>query len=101
MSFVFFLVFAFAAIAILGDFYTTQRGLEAGMTEMNPLNRWLFKKIGLPFTAWLEGIAFVGTALAFVSYSENAATAYCTIVGAWEAYMYFRNKGILNKAKVK
>ena len=95
MYILFFLLYAFGALAILGDVYTTMQGLKKGLKEANPLNRWLFSKLGISLTGFLEGLAYTGIGLVFASYSWAAGAAYCGLVGAVEAWQYFRNKKLL------
>lgn len=99
MSLLFFILCVYGMVAITGDFYTTMLGLDKGLGELNPINRWLFKKIGLQMTAWLEGVGYVFLSLLLANYSLGAASMYCGVLGAFETWMYIRNKNIISKLK--
>lgn len=46
---------ALALFIQVGDYIITVKGItEYGAIESNPLNRWLFKKLGMPVTTFLE-----------------------------------------------
>lgn len=90
-----------AIVTTLGDFYTTMIALQHGFTEMNPLNRWLFKKIGQPLTAFIElaAVLFL-TAILAAKFSVHAAYAYAIGLTAVETVMCVRNYRLLKAAKI-
>jgi len=91
---------AFASVAILSDAYLTMKGLENGFVEGNPLMRWLFKKVGQSFAAFLSGgvVLIVGTAL--TNYGAAPAAAFFSVIGVCETVQALLNYRKLKAAKV-
>lgn len=98
-AFSFFLIYGWMLAAIIGDYYTTVRGLAKGLVEANPLNRWLFKKIGQPLTVWLEAVAATAVACVFGAHGLLYGSVYMAIVAAGESAIVLRNYLKLKKAK--
>ena len=74
-----FILYICMVVAVLGDCYYTGIGLSKGLTEGNPLNRWLFGKIGQALTCFLEAafVTFAGGGIAV--YSMPAAFIFCPL----------------------
>jgi hypothetical protein len=98
-----FALLALSATALgtlLGDGYTTMVGLQHGFEEGNPVSRWLFKKIGLPWTLFTQGVALLFLIGAISNYDLNASYVFAGILTAGEAVMCVRNYLMLKKAKI-
>ena|ERR1700741_967502 len=94
----FFALVCFMIAVAVGDFVTTAIGMSKGDTEMNPFNRFLFGKIGQPFTAFIEialaiGIAMVG------SMNPTFGWTVAGAVSAVETFNVIRNYLLLRKMK--
>ena len=90
-----FILYICMVVAVLGDCYYTGIGLSKGLTEGNPLNRWLFGKIGQALTCLLEAafVTFAGGGIAV--YSMPAAFIFWGIVAVGETWMVIRNRRLL------
>ena len=89
-----------AVLATLGDFYTTMIALQHGFTEMNPLNRWLFKKIGQQWTAFIEIVFALFLAGAISNYSLSAGYVFVGGLCAIEIAMCIRSYFLLKKSNI-
>ncbi len=90
-----FALIAGGTVAHLFDAYYTKQGLAKGLKESNPVNAFLFPKIGMELTTFLEGAAFIATALILSTFSGLGAIAYAGFITALETYMAIRNKKLL------
>jgi hypothetical protein len=97
-----FLLFGLLGLGLaasLADVYYTQSGMQLGLVEANPLNRFLFKKIGQGLTAFLEIGAFLfGTAILSVKSPAGAFVTAGTVTVS-ETIMAIRNYKLVQKAK--
>ena len=91
---------ATSLLTFLGDGYTTSVGLANGLTEGNPVSRWLFKKIGQSLTLFIEAVALLFSIGAISNYDLNASYVFAGIITAGEAAMCVRNYLTLKKAKI-
>jgi hypothetical protein len=97
----FFGACAFATLAVLGDSITTMAGLGKGDVEGNSIERWLFKKVGQSFAAFLTGGGFLLSAAAIANANLKAGFAYVGVVGAYEAYQTVKNYLLLKRQGIK
>lgn len=91
---------AYACLAAVADQYTTMIGLQHGLTEMNPINKFLFAKIGQPLTAFIEGVAMLFSGIGLSVWSPKAAFVFFGIIAAEETAMAVRNYLLLKKSKI-
>lgn len=89
---VLFALVAGGSVAHFLDAYYTSLLLTKGYKEANPINAWLIPKLGLPLTAFLEGVAFIGTALWISTISPIGSLVYAGGITALETWMAIRNK---------
>lgn len=89
-----------ATAAYIGDAYLTNIGISKGFKEGNPLNAWLFKKIGFSLTCFIEGASFLIGGAAMTSEGAGPAALFFGIIAAGELVMVVRNYLMLKKAKV-
>ncbi len=83
--------YAWAVLAVIGDFITTAKGLARGFVEANPIDRWLFKKIGQSLTCFIEGTAMTITAAAIGYKSLGASMLFLGIVAGFETFQTIKN----------
>jgi uncharacterized membrane protein len=86
-------------IAILGDCYYTGIGLAKGFKEANPINRWLFGKIGQALTCFLEAAVITIVGGVIMSFSMPATFVYWGAIAALETFMVYRNRKLLGYKK--
>jgi hypothetical protein len=98
-DFAFFLVYAAVVFSVYGDSYYTAKGIYKGFKEGNPINRWLFAKIGQALTGFLEGVLITGTGAIMSTYSMPAAFVYFGGIAALESWMIVRNRKLLGYTK--
>ena len=101
-SFTLFLLYAYMVIAILGDCWYTGIGLAKGFKEANPINRWLFSKIGQALTCFLEAAAITITGGVIMSLEGKDMPwtfAYWGAIAALETFMVYRNRKLLGYKK--
>lgn len=94
-----FMVFgsgAAATLALLADNYTTMIALQHGMVEGNPLIRWMFKKVGTSFTAFLCGGTILIAGAAMTNYGAAKAATFFGIIAVGEGI-----RALLNYRKLK
>jgi len=97
-----FLIYAYMLIAILGDAYYTGTGLAKGFKEANPINAWLFPKIGQALTCFLETAAITvtgGVIMSLTGKSMWQVAVYWGAIAVLETYMVYRNRKLLGYAK--
>jgi hypothetical protein len=92
---------AYTIIAILADCWTTSLGLAGGLKEMNPINKFLFAKIGQALTTFIEGAAVLFTGVLMSQLSPKAAFVYLGAIATEESVMAVRNYFKLKAAKIK
>ena len=88
-------LYAYMVVAILGDCWYTGIGLSKGFKEGNPINRWLFGKIGQALTTFLEAAAITFTGGFIAMQSMTWAFAYWGGIAVLESIMVFRNRKLL------
>jgi hypothetical protein len=101
-TFAVFLIYAYMIIAILGDCYYTGIGLAKGFKEANPINRWLFGKIGQALTCFVEGVAITITGGVIMSLSGKSmwqTGVYWGAIAVVETIMVYRNRKLLGYKK--
>ncbi len=80
----------------LGDYITTAIGLGKGMVEVNPINKFLFAKIGQAGTAFIEIAAALFTPIIMAQYAGfKYGAAYAAALIALEGTMTIRNAKLL------
>lgn len=90
-----------ASLTYLADAYTTMIGLNNGrFSEGNPINRFLFKKIGLPLTVFLFGSAMLWFGGYLTNYGVAKADTFFGIIAGVEALVALRNYKLLKAAKI-
>ena len=95
-SFVLFCSIGAAIVASLFDCYYTGLGIAKGLKEANPINAWLFAKIGQALTAFLEIAAVIWTAGLIGGFvSMKGGIAYALGIAGLETYMAIRGKKLL------
>lgn len=87
-------------VAYTADSYTTTVGLQNGFTETNPLNSWLFNKIGLPLTTFIEAVIVLWLGAFLTDYGWAPATAMFGTLTVTETFFAVRNYLRLKKAKI-
>jgi hypothetical protein len=85
--------------AVLGDAYTTMLGLSKGLTEGNPIMKFLFSKIGQSLTAFLSAVAVLGFGVVIAAHSLGAAYVYFGGGTVVEGIVTLRNYLKLKAAK--
>lgn len=98
-SLAFLLLYAYLLAACLGDVYYTSIGLSKGGREGNPINRWLFAKLGQAVTAFLEIAAVTFTGVFIASQSMPLAFGYFAGLAVLETSMVYRNRKFLGYKK--
>lgn len=94
-AFTFFLLWAWALVAILGDSYYTGIGLAKGFVEGNPISRWLFKKVGMALTTFIGAVVVMIIGTIFSTQGYVYGDLFLAIVAAAETYMVYRNRKLL------
>ena len=82
-------------VASLLDAYYTSLGLSKGLKEMNPINAYLFLKIGVALTTFIEVAAFIFVSVGMSVVSPMFSFIYAGAITALETYMAIRNKKLL------
>lgn len=77
---------ALALFIHLGDYIVTAKAVtEFNAVEVNPLNRWLFKKLGMPVTTFIEAgfVLFLGCLIASkdISYGVTFVSIFSAVQG--------------------
>lgn len=84
----------------VGDYITTVKAItEFGAVEKNPLNRFLFKKIGMPATTFAEVAVLLVMGCFLASQDLGYGVMFTSIVGGMQAFNLVR--GIINYRKLK
>lgn len=94
------ILFLTAVSAFLGDAYTTMIGLQHGYTEGNPVTKWLFKKIGESFTAFLSAVAILFFGGWISTHSLGASYVFLGGISLTEGVIALRNYLKLKAAKI-
>jgi len=100
-QFLFFALMGYTAIAAVVDAYYTQVGMLLGFTEANPINKFLFSKIGQPLTAFLEIGGFLVLNSIFSVYSAAGSFVVAGAIAGTETFMAIRNYKLVAAAKAK
>jgi len=98
-----FMVFASGAaatLALLADNYTTMIALQHGFSEGNPIIKWLFKKVGTSFTAFLTGDSMLIAGAAMTNYGADQAAMFFGIIAVGESVRALLNYRKLKAAKI-
>jgi hypothetical protein len=87
----FFCLIVAGLIFIILDYVTTSIGLGCGLIEANPVNKWLFAKIGQALTTFIEATLylFLGGLMLFLS--VKMAFIFVIAVLITEIVMVLRN----------
>jgi hypothetical protein len=92
MDILYFLLTGLALFAIVADYITTIKAMDKGGYEGNPINRWLFKKIGPAFTTFIEAVFFlIVSAALFQAAGIGYSAGYSGFIASLESYMAIRN----------
>lgn len=86
--------------AVMGDAYTTMVGLQHGFVEGNPLMKWLFKKVGQSFAAFLSAVAVLFLGGLISNYDLTSAYTFLGIITAGEGFQAIRNWRKLKASKI-
>jgi len=82
----------------LGDYITTAIGLGKGLVEVNPINKFLFSKIGQPLTAFFEIALGIFTPIILAQAAGfKYGAAYAAALIALEGTMTVRNYLLIKK----
>jgi len=93
-----FLMSAGVLAASLGDYITTTIGLGKGLVEANPINKFLFSKIGQAGTAFIEIAAAIMMPVILGQYlGFGYGAAYAAGIIGLETYMTIRNYKLIHK----
>ena len=92
-------VIAAATVAGVGDAYTTQLGFDAGLTEGNPVAKWLQAKLGLALSTFLVLALFIFSAGVMSVYQPPLAMIYAAGILALETTMVIRNSILIKQRK--
>ena len=88
-SFFTFLNSGLVTAEIVIDYLQTASGLKRGFVENNPIARFLQKKIGQMWTAFVGTLSYILGLAVFGTYSMKYALIYSGIVAAIEGYNVF------------
>jgi hypothetical protein len=92
-----FILVGASLIAGLADYVTTAIGLGKGGQEMNPINRFLFKKIGQPLTAFIELTLMIFCPILLSTASPVAGFVTAAGFLALESFNAIRNYRLIKK----
>jgi hypothetical protein len=90
-------LFVLALGGSYGDYITTSIGLQYGMTEGNPIARWLNKEIGQAGDAFLLLALFIFVSTIFFYLLPIGGVIFTAGIAALEISMTIRNHGIYTK----
>ena len=97
---IFFLVYVLGVFANLGDYYTTGRALSVGATEMNPVARWLIKKLGMALASFVSQLVFTAVAASMYAFGyPKTAIIYVAAVTGLETWMTIHNYRVYKAMK--
>lgn len=99
MEVLFGLMYAWMAFAIIADYISTVKGMDKGMTEANPIARWMFKKVGISLTTFIGGAAATFIGCIFGSQGLLYGAVFYGIVAAAETIVATRNYLLFVKGK--
>lgn len=88
-------------LTYMADAYLTSVGLANGYTEGNPLNAWLFKKIGQSLTIFIEAAAVLIGGAALTNYGAHVTELFFGGLAIGEGIVAFQNYIKLMLAKIK
>lgn len=89
-----------AVSAFLGDAYATMIALQHGYVEGNPITKWLFRKIGPSFTAFLSAVAILFFGGWISTHSLGASYVFLGGISLTEGAIALRNYLKLKAAKI-
>ena|SRR2546423_7953901 len=89
-----------ALVSVLGDSYTTMIGLQHGFVEGNPVVKWLFKKVGQSFAAFLSAVLVLFLGGLISNYDLMSSYVFFGIVTAGETFQTVRNYLKLRASKI-
>jgi hypothetical protein len=83
----------------LADYLTTIKGMDKGLVEANPLNNFLFKKIGLPLTTFIEaGLVLVITTI-FAAFNLEHGAIFSGCYSVFKLFTVIENLRHIRKLK--
>lgn len=99
-----FWLFGFMALTLIAgvlDAYTTQIGFDEGLTEANPVSKWLIGKVGLAASTFIALTFFIVATLALSKVSGLGSIIGAAVVGGVEVFNVIRNHSLDKKYKKK
>lgn len=96
-SMILFILVSLGIVACIGDYITTQKGFDAGLTEGNPVARWLQKKIGMAQATFVSTAAFIFTSGLLAMLSAKVGIAFAASILGIETFNTVRNYRMLPK----
>ena len=99
-----FLLFALiggGTVACLGDAYYTVKGFSVGLTEGNPVTRWLQKKLGNALSTFVATGAFILTASIISVFTPTGSFVYAGAITGLEVFNTVRNYLLYKKYSKK
>lgn len=95
-AFVLFALTGLGLFACLADIYYTETGVKKGLVEGNPINKFLFSKLGVPFTGFLETAMFIFTAVIMgTKVNFLAGCLFAGAITALETFNALRNRKLV------
>jgi len=85
----------------VGDYITTQLGFSVGLTESNPVAKWLQAKLGQAPAAFVAIAGFIFSAGLLSLASPKAALVYAAGIAGTEIFMTIRNYRLYKSLKKK
>jgi len=70
------------ALATLADIWTTEKAIQSGATEANPVIRWMMDRFGRGWIVAKIGVAVASAALLYVAGADWAIWIMAAITGA-------------------
>jgi hypothetical protein len=92
-----FILVGASLAAGLADYVTTAIGLGKGFKEINPINKFLFAKIGQPLTAFIELALMIFTPMLLSTFSPVAGFVSAIGFLALESFNAIRNYRLIKK----
>lgn len=86
-------------LASFGDAYTTLKGFDVGLTEGNPVARYLQKKLGFALSAFLAIGVFILAASLLSVKTPTGAFVFAGAITGLEVFNTVRNYLLYKKAK--
>lgn len=100
-QFLLFALISAGVLAGLGDAYTTLKGFDVGLTEGNPVTRWMQKKLGFSLSAFVALGGFLLSAAILSVKTPTGAFVYAGAVTGVEIFNTVRNYLLYKKYKKK